>query len=741
MNNTDFTLRNEFLKGFSKIYSDKGITKEEYLLLYQKTYEICNVRSEINYQNNPPSSEFYLKIISLLVEHVINLRTKIQHLTGEDLLKEYIKIWEQYRFSSKVFNGICSYLNRLWQSLEDTSGEEEIFNAYKIAMYCWKNQIFIFLHKKLTQIILELIDDDRRGKCINKILVKNILNSYVELGWKIDDLREAVIDISIYKMNFETILLKETETFYKCESEQLLRHNSLVDYMEKIENRLKDEKNRIKSYLPPCSFVPLMELCIKVFIKDWQNIFESEFINLLEAKDWNSLKLMFHHLTRVENGFDVICKIFEDYIKKDGYLAFSNIPNAESNNAKIYINTVLTVYNKYKEIIKNSFQSNYKFFATLDRACQAFVNANSLTKKGKDNSKPAILLVKYCDMILRNKKNKEEEYFEDALNECLRVFYYLDDKDIFESIYGKMLTRRLVYQLSANDDAEILMIEKLKKASGYDYTSKLQRMIQDIQVSKDLNQKFKKHIKDNEIKLNVDFSMQVLTFNTWPLTTNFTFSLPAVLENSVQMFTNFYTSEHSGRKLKWLHNTSYGEIYAYFKKRYSFQVSIFQMGILLSFNNSLQLTMQQLQNITQLDMDYLIQAIQIFLKAQLLTVKEGDEENLAPTSTVKLVTNYKNNKTNVNFIQPIKLELKSEIESTHKNTGVKRKIIIQATIIRIMKQRKSLEHRKLMMEVINHLKSKFMPKASDIKECITILIEKEYLVRRGHKNDTYDYLA
>lgn len=98
-----------------------------------------------------------------------------------------------------------------------------------------------------------------------------------------------------------------------------------------------------------------------------------------------------------------------------------------------------------------------------------------------------------------------------------------------------MLTRRLVYQLSANDDAEILMIEKLKKASGYDYTSKLQRMIQDIQVSKDLNQKFKKHIKDNEIKLNVDFSMQVLTFNTWPLTTNFTFSLPAVVSCKLKM--------------------------------------------------------------------------------------------------------------------------------------------------------------------------------------------------------------
>ena len=38
------------------------------------------------------------------------------------------------------------------------------------------------------------------------------------------------------------------------------------------------------------------------------------------------------------------------------------------------------------------------------------------------------------------------------------------------------------------------MISKLKQACGFEYTSKLQRMFQDISLSKDLNEMFKQHL-------------------------------------------------------------------------------------------------------------------------------------------------------------------------------------------------------------------------------------------------------
>lgn len=42
------------------------------------------------------------------------------------------------------------------------------------------------------------------------------------------------------------------------------------------------------------------------------------------------------------------------------------------------------------------------------------------------------------------------------------VFNYVEDKDVYQKFYGKMLAKRLVGQLSASDDYEESMISKLK---------------------------------------------------------------------------------------------------------------------------------------------------------------------------------------------------------------------------------------------------------------------------------------
>lgn len=107
-------------------------------------------------------------------------------------------------------------------------------------------------------------------------------------------------------------------------------------------------------------------------------------------------------------------------------------------------------------------------------------------------------------------------------------------------------------------DAEALMISKLKQALGYDYTTKLQRMYQDIEVSKDLNEKFREKRFSNDDSL--DFRIKVLSNGSWPLKQYPKFNLPAELTKPIDRFTAFYSTQHNSRKLMWLHRISKAEV-------------------------------------------------------------------------------------------------------------------------------------------------------------------------------------
>ena len=144
------------------------------------------------------------------------------------------------------------------------------------------------------------------------------------------------------------------------------------------------------------------------------------------------------------------------------------------------------------------------------------------------------LLAKYVSVLLQ-KSNKipEEDELEDTLNQCMIMFKYIEDKDVFQKFYSGLLAKRLVNHMSASDDAEASMISKLKQACGYEYTLKLQRMFQDTGVCKDLNEKFKQHLTNTGETQDIDFSMQVLSSGSWPFQTTSTFSLPSELERCI----------------------------------------------------------------------------------------------------------------------------------------------------------------------------------------------------------------
>lgn len=129
------------------------------------------------------------------------------------------------------------------------------------------------------------------------------------------------------------------------------------------------------------------------------------------------------------------------------------------------------------------------------------------------------------------------------------VFKYIEDKDVFQKFYSKMLAKRLCHHMSASDDAEASMISKLKQACGFEYTSKLQRMFQDIGVSKDLNEQYKQHVKGlrdatrQQTGNEIDFSILVLSSGSWPFNQSFTFSLPFEVSSCRENY-SFITLKH-----------------------------------------------------------------------------------------------------------------------------------------------------------------------------------------------------
>ncbi|KYR00662.1 cullin A [Tieghemostelium lacteum] len=757
----------ELEDGIYTIITDfnKGFPKQKWMQLYTHVYNYCaasqsrttrGLTSKQQQQQQSQSSgasfvgeELYNRLNHFLKKHMKDLLKSTESKMDESLLNYYYTEWDRYTSSMKYTNNIFQYLNRHWVKREVEDGKKEVYEIFILSLVVWRDFLFTPLKARLTSSLLDIIENERNGYQINTQLVKGVINGYVNLGLNKEKPKET--NLQVYKTSFEELFQTATENYYTNESLKFISENSIADYMKKVEIRLNEEVKRVQQYLHPSTEADLIARCEKVLIEKHVEVIWNEFQSLLENDKISDLTRMYSLLSRIPRGLDPLRATLEKHVQTVGLQAVSSLASSGAAiEPKTYIETLLKVFKKYNDLVTGAFRSDTGFVASLDKACRRFINENAVTQAAKSTSKSPELLARFTDFLLKKSSNNpEESEMEQLLGDVMTIFKYIEDKDVFQDFYSKMLAKRLIHGTSTSEDLEGTMIGKLKSTCGYEYTSKLQRMFTDISLSRDLLERFNSHIEQNGngVTLGMDFSVMVLATGSWPLQPpNTNFSIPKELQVCEQLFQNFYQHQYSGRKLNWLHHLSKGELKTKYlptsKKGYTLQCSTYQIGVLLQFNSYDTLSTEEIQESTQLIDSVLKVTLTSLTKSKILLADPPlEEDDISKSTSFSLNKQFKNKKNKIFINVPVLTQVKEEIDSIHKTVEEDRKLQIQAAIVRIMKTRKQLNHQNLLSEVIQQLQTRFNPKVNIIKKCIDMLIEKEYLQRVENQKDFYAYVA
>ncbi|NXR16531.1 CUL4A protein, partial [Cinclus mexicanus] len=491
------------------------------------------------------------------------------------------------------------------------------------------------------------------------------------------------------------------------------------EYLHHVSKRLEEEADRVITYLDHSTQKPLIACVEKQLLGEHLSaILQKGLDSLLDENRIPDLTQTYQLFSRVKGGQQILLQHWSEYIKNFGTTI---VVNPEKD--KDMVQELLDFKDKVDHIIEVCFQKNEKFINLMKESFETFIN--------KRPNKPAELIAKYVDSKLRagNKEATDEE-LERILDKIMIIFRFIHGKDVFEAFYKKDLAKRLLVGKSASVDAEKSMLSKLKHECGAAFTSKLEGMFKDMELSKDVMVQFKQYMQNHSDPGNIDLTVNILTMGYWPTYTPMEVHLNSEMIKLQEIFKTFYLGKHSGRKLQWQTTLGHAVLKAEFKEgKKEFQVSLFQTLVLLMFNEGDEFKDSELRRTLQ---SLACGKARVLIKnPKGKDVEDGD----------KFIFNgdFKHKLFRIKINQIQMKETVEEQVSTTERVFQDRQYQIDAAIVRIMKMRKTLGHNLLVSELYNQLK--FPVKPGDLKKRIESLIDRDYMERDKDNPNQYHYVA
>uniref|UniRef100_A0A2K5RPT3 Cullin-4B n=1 Tax=Cebus imitator TaxID=2715852 RepID=A0A2K5RPT3_CEBIM len=562
------------------------------------------------------------------------------------------------------------------------------------------------VQSKTIDGILLLIERERSGEAVDRSLLRSLLG--------------MLSDLQVYKDSFELKFLEETNCLYAAEGQRLMQEREVPEYLNHVSKRLEEEGDRVITYLDHSTQEMEMIPC-------------AEQDSVGKGADWvkERDRIMIAYSTKTEDAGEKMQSLRHMELEEPTF-GTAIVINPEKD--KDMVQDLLDFKDKVDHVIEVCFQKNERFVNLMKESFETFIN--------KRPNKPAELIAKHVDSKLRagNKEATDEE-LERTLDKIMILFRFIHGKDVFEAFYKKDLAKRLLVGKSASVDAEKSMLSKLKHECGAAFTSKLEGMFKDMELSKDIMVHFKQHMQNQSDSGPIDLTVNILTMGYWPTYTPMEVHLTPEMIKLQEVFKAFYLGKHSGRKLQWQTTLGHAVLKAEFKEgKKEFQVSLFQTLVLLMFNEGDGFSFEEIKMATGIEDSELRRTLQSLAcgKARVL-IKSPKGKEVEDGDKFIFNGEFKHKLFRIKINQIQMKETVEEQVSTTERVFQDRQYQIDAAIVRIMKMRKTLGHNLLVSELYNQLK--FPVKPGDLKKRIESLIDRDYMERDRDNPNQYHYVA
>ncbi|GAM23440.1 hypothetical protein SAMD00019534_066150 [Acytostelium subglobosum LB1] len=722
LNNSQWTEQNAkaslmILEDSILAIQNKSASRLSYEELYRNAYKMVT---------NNCGPQLYAHTRSLVQKYLAQVTTQLAagDSHGEAFLTELSAVWSHYRTHMLMVCEVLAYLNMTYVP------KAKLTPLYDMGLDLFRELVVNAptIQFRLVKTLLAVIHKERDGEIIDQSSLKDVVNMLLEVS--------ASHHSKVYESVFETPFIEASTNYFQLEAQNLFSSSTCSDYLKKVEQRIKEETERVAHYVNSSTESKMKILLEKIFIGDYVltlSNMESGVIPMFREDKFDDLRRMHSMFGRTSHGVPTIYQILRQHLMEVGKsIVTDEEKSKESGN---YFMELLELKDKCDKLHKYSFNFDNAFRVLVDQEFIGFINKNQRS--------PEFMSLLLDDKLKKGFKGASDEEIDELLDRILELFNYIEEKDVFEKYYKQHLAKRLLLGRSVSDDTERNMISKLKTICGYQFTMKLEGMFTDVKVSIDTCASFKQQLERTERALPFELNVNVLTTGFWPIQGAQPCKLPADILLCCDMFRTFYLRGHSGRILTWQTNLGTAELRAKFgNKSHELQVSTPQMIMLLLFNDVEQLTFKQLEESSGLSAKELQKNLLALTNSKNKVLdKEPSTKTVSTTDVFKFNAGFKSKLFKVKIMSVAQKDTVVEVTETREKIEEERKHLIEACIVRIMKSRKTLDHANLVSEVTSQMQSRFIPNPLMVKKRIESLIEREYLERTKEDKRIYNYLA